>query len=188
MLYYILYRIKSRFNCNFKGTDFLEDFERILIYHFGKYPLMTPVDAVKLCYQSAFGCGHLVKNKDFALSILKKELDETVSDFDAQLSEPIGGGYVRFNLHKAKAIGIPEEKIAKTFMESANSGEKTEIEPKLELLKKLAEEGKTPFSEKDLSEYLSGYNGEMVSHSEEYRKAYSPAYRVVLEKLAENLQ
>ena len=52
----------------------------------------------------------------------------------------------------------------------------------------LYEEGKTPFTKESLSEYLSGYNGEMVSHSEEYRKAYSPAYRVVLEKLAENLQ
>ena len=166
----------------------MEDFEKILLYHFEKYPLMTPVDAVKLCYQSAFGCGHLVKNKDFALSMLKKELDETMAKPDAQPFEPIGGGYVRLDLHKAKAIGIPEEKIAKIFMESANSGEKSELEPKIEVLKKLAEEGKTPFSEKSLSEYLSGYKGEMVSHSEEYRKAYSPAYRVVLEKLAENLQ
>ena len=73
-------------------------------------------------------------------------------------------------------------------MESANFGEKTEFEPKIELLKKLAKEGKTPFSKESLLEYLSGYNGEMVSHSEEYIKAYLPAYRVVLEKLAENLQ
>ena len=166
----------------------MEDFEEILLCHFEKYPLMTPVDAVKLCYQSAFGCGHLVKNKDFALSMLENELCETTSDAGAQLYEPIGGGYMRFDLHKAKAIGIPEEKIAEIFMESANSGKKTELEPKIDVLKKLAEEGRTPFSERSLSEYLSGYNGEMVSHSEKYRKAYAPAYRVVMEKLAENLQ
>ena len=81
-----------------------------------------------------------------------------------------------------------EEKIVEIFIESANSGEKTELEPKIDVLKKLAEEGRTPFSERSLSEYLSGYNGEMVSHSEKYRKAYAPAYRVVMEKLAENLQ
>ena len=166
----------------------MEDFERILLYHFEKYPVMMPVDAVKLCYQSAFGCGHLVKNKDFALSMLKKELEETAPDFDARLFEPIGGGYVRLDLHRAKADKIPEEKIAGIFMESANSGEKNEIEPKLEFLKKLAKEGKTPFSENSLLEYLSEYNGEMVSHSEIYRKAYAPAYRVILEKLAGNLQ
>ncbi len=166
----------------------MENFEEILLYHFEKYPLMTPVDAVKLCYQSAFGCGHLIKNKDFALSMLKKELDETASDCDAQLFEPIGGGYVRLDLHKAKAEGISEEKIAEIFIESANSGIKTKLEPELSILKKLAKEGITPFSEKSLEEYLSGYKGEMVSHSEEYKKAYAPAYRVILEKFAENLQ
>lgn len=149
---------------------------------------MTPVDAVKLCYQSAFGCGHLVKNKDFALSMLKKELYETKENPDAQLFEPIGGGYLRLDLHKAKSEKIPEEKIAEVFMESANSEEKSKIEPKLEILKKLAKEGKTPFSKKALLDYLSEYNGEMVSHSEEYRSAYAPAYRVILEKLAESLQ
>lgn len=166
----------------------MEDFEKILLFHFEKYPLMEPVDAVKLCYQSAFGCGHLLKNKEFALSMLKKELLEIEGDPDARIFEIIGGEYVRLDLHKAKAEEIPEEKIAEIFFESANSGEKTAIEPKIGLLKKLAEEGRTPFSEKALSEYLSGYNGEMVSHSKGYKNAYFPAYRVILESLAENLQ
>ena len=55
----------------------MENFEKILLFHFEKYPLMEPVDAVKLCFQSAFGCGHLVKNEEFALSMLRKELSET---------------------------------------------------------------------------------------------------------------
>ena len=88
----------------------------------------------------------------------------------------------------SKEVKIPEEKIAGMFIESANSGLKTEFWPKIKLLEKLAKDGKTPFSKEALSEYLSGYNGEMVSHSEEYRKAYAPAYRVVLEKLSEDLQ
>lgn len=166
----------------------MEDFEKILLYHFEKYPLMEPVDAVKLCYQSAFGCGHLVKNKELALSMLKEELKKTIPDSDARLFEPIGGGYFRLDLHKAKSIGIPEEKISKIFIESANSGEKTALEPKLRVLKKLSEEGRAPFSKESLSEYLAEYNGEMVSHGEKYRKVYLPAYRVILEKFAENLQ
>ena len=166
----------------------MENFEKILLFHFEKYPLMKPVDAVKLCYQSAFGCGHLVKNEEFALSMLKNELENTTRDFDAQLFEPIGGGYVRIDLHKAKAVKIPEEKICEVFIKSANSGEKTEFEPKIEILKKLSKEGITPFSEKELLEYLFGYSGEMVSHSEKYKTEYHPAYRVILEKLAEELQ
>ncbi len=166
----------------------MENFEKILLFHFEKYPMMTPVDAVKLCYQSAFGCGHLVKNEEYALSMLENELGKTEPDSDAQLFEPIGGGYLRLDLHKAKAENIPEEKICRVFIESANFGEKNDLSPKIRLLEKLAEEGKTPFPEKSLSEYLSGYNGEMVSHSAEYKAAYDPAYRVILEKLAESLQ
>lgn len=166
----------------------MEDFERILLAHFEKYPEMTPVDAVKLCFQSAFGCGHLIRNGEFALSMLKKELSQTEENPGAQILEPIGNGYARLDLHAAKAKGIPEETICRIFIKSADSGAKTAIEPLLSILEHLAEEGRTPFPKESLSEYLSGYNGEMVSHSEIYRKAYSPAYRVVLEKLAENLQ
>lgn len=166
----------------------MEDFEKILIWHFEKYPLMEPVDAVKLCFQSAFGCGHLVKNEEFALSMLENELDATEENSGARLFEPIGGGYVRLDLHKAKAIGIPKEKICEVFIKSANSGEKTEFGPKIELLKELAKGERTPFLKEELFEYLSGYNGEMVSHSERYKTEYHPAYRVILEKLAEELQ
>lgn len=171
-----------------KGWVSLPDFEKLLLYHFEKYPLMTPQDAVKLCYQSAFGCGHLVKNEDFAMSMLKKELDEIEPDAGAQLLESIGSGYSRLDLHKAKAEGISAEKICEVFIKSANSGKKTDIEPKIRLLKKLAKENKAPFSEKALEEYLFGYNGEMVSHSTEYKSAYSPAYRVILESIAKDLQ
>ncbi|MBQ5323488.1 MAG: hypothetical protein J6J07_08635 [Oscillospiraceae bacterium] len=166
----------------------MENFEKILLFHFEKYPLMKPVDAIKLCYQSTFGCGHLVKNEEKALSVLKAEIAETKENPGAQIFEPIGGGYVRIDLHKAKAVEIAEEKICEVFIKSANSGEKTEFEPKIEILKKLSEEGRTPFPEKELLEYLSGYSGEMVRHSERYKTEYHPAYRVILEKLAEELQ
>ena len=149
---------------------------------------MLPKDAVKLCYQSANGCGHLIKNEETALSMLKKEMEETLQNPDAQLFEDIGEGYVRLDLHKAKAKEITPEKICRIFIESANSGKKTELALKIELLKKLSEDGKTPFSKEELDEYLSSYNGEMVSHSDEYRKNYLPAYRVVKKELAEDLQ
>ena len=166
----------------------MDEFENILLFHFEKYPLMMPQDAVKLCYQSAFGCGHLVKNEDFALSMLRNEIENIEADDGAQIFEPIGEGYIRLDLHKAKAMGILPEKVCEVFIKSANCGGKTPLEPKIKLLKKLAEEGRTPFSQNALSEYLSVYNGEMVSHSDEYRKTYVPAYRVILEKLAEDLQ
>lgn len=166
----------------------LKNFDEILLCHFEKYPLMRPQDAVKLVYQSAFGCGHLVKNRETAMSMLKNEMESINADEGDRLFVPIGGGYVRLDLYSAKAKGISYEKICDIFMESANSGEKTSFEEKLEILKKLANEGKTPFGKDELSEYLSGYNGEAVSHSSEYRLAYTPSYRVIFERLAEDLQ
>ncbi|MBR5872791.1 MAG: hypothetical protein IKZ06_04015, partial [Oscillospiraceae bacterium] len=122
------------------------------------------------------------------LSMLKNELENIEENPDAQFLEDIGCGYVRLDLHFAKSAGISKEKICEIFVESANCGKKTELEPKLKLLEKLSKEGRTPFSESELLEYLSAYNGEMVSHSEQYKKEYLPAYRVVLKNLAENLQ
>ena len=35
----------------------------ILLFHFARYPKMTPQAAVKLLYQSAFGPGHLIRDE-----------------------------------------------------------------------------------------------------------------------------
>ena len=149
---------------------------------------MTAQDAIKLVYQSAKGCGHMIKNAETALSMLKNEMDCIEADCGAQLLEPIGKGYARLDLHAAKAKGIPPEKICEIFIESANSGLKGDINPFLDILRKMAGESSTPFPEKELSVFLAEYKGGMVSHSEKYRKEYNPAYRVVMEGLCENLQ
>lgn len=167
---------------------FLETVENIMLLHFEKYPLMTARDAVKLINQSAKGCGHMVKDEKSALSMLKNEMGSIEADADAQLLESIGNGYARLDLHAAKAKGISPETVCKIFVESANSGPQTEIETMIQLLKKLAEEGKTPFSKDELSAFLAEYEGGIVRHSEKYREEYHPAYRVVLEKFCGNLQ
>ena len=53
---------------------------------------------------------------------------------------------------------------------------------KLEILKELVGEGRLPFDSQALEEYLDQYANmgyPAVSHSEAYRTAYRPAYRVV---------
>ncbi len=166
----------------------MENFEKILLYHFNKYHFMEIQDAVKLIHQSAKGCGHLVKSEGFAMSMLKNEMENIPENLSTELFEPIGGGYVRLYLAPAKAKGISLETIGKIFIESANSGIATDMEEKIEVLKKLAKEGKTPFSEEELSEFLKVYDGEMLSHSDNYKNTYKPAYRVILKKLADSLQ
>ena len=66
------------------------DFEKIVLLHAEKYPLMQAQDFVKLAYQAAFGCGHMVKGTENALLRVQSERNNTYAVF----AEDIGNGYV----------------------------------------------------------------------------------------------
>ena len=157
--------------------------EQILLTHFARYPQMTPQDAVKLLYQSAFGPGHLIADQGYALRRLEQELADTPA-CDGHLLEDIGGGFARLHLGAAKGQNLPVSAIFDRFSAAATAknGGKPAFEAGLSLLESLAACGKAPFSPAQLAEYLSAYRREgcpMVSHSEVYRQHYHPAYRVV---------
>lgn len=155
----------------------------ILRAHFARYPKMTPQDAVKLLYQSAFGPGHLIRDAGYARSRLAEELAQTEA-CDGELLEDIGGGYARLYLGAAKAQGLPEADLFARFSAAAAAPcpGKAAFEAGLSLLEALTAGGEAPFSPQALACYLAQYRAEgcpMVSHSEPYRAAYRPAYRVV---------
>lgn len=155
----------------------------ILRSHFARYPKMTPQDAVKLLYQSAFGPGHLIRDEGYARSRLDAELAQTEA-CDGELLEEIGGGYGRLHLGPAKARGMTGAAIFARFSAAAAAPcpGKEAFEAGLSLLEALTKQGEAPFSAGELADCLSAYRAEgcpMVSHSEVYRAAYHPAYRVV---------
>ena len=155
----------------------------ILRAHFARYPQMTPQDAVKLLYQSAFGPGHLIRDEGYARARLAEELAQTPS-CDGELLEAIGGGYARLYLGAAQARGLSEAEIYDRFYRAAAAPcpGKAAFEAGIALLETLAAKGEAPFSAAQLADYLTAYRAEgcpMVSHSEAYRAAYRPAYRVV---------
>lgn len=155
----------------------------ILRAHFARYPQMTPQDAVKLLYQSAFGPGHLIRDEGYARARLTEELEQTPAH-DGELLEPIGGGYARLHLGAAKARSLSPEAVYTAFSAAAAAPcpGKAAFEEGIALLEALAAKGETPFSAGELAAYLTAYRAEgcpMVSHSEPYRAAYRPAYRVV---------
>ena len=157
--------------------------EQILLTHFANYPEMTPQDAVKLLYQSAFGPGHLIADPGCALRRLEEELAATPAG-DGALLEDIGGGFARLHLGVAKAQNLPVSAIFARFCAAAEAknGGKPAFDAGLSLLEALTRAGKAPFSPAALSDYLQAYRAEgcpMVSHSEPYRQHYHPAYRVV---------
>ena len=165
-------------------------FEEILRIHAEKYPKMQPTDAVKLAYQSEFGGGHLIKDSKMSLYWIEKELSSISESCDTELYELIGGGLCRVNLAALKKNNLTPEKLNEVFVSSANEvkGSIAEFERKLESVVELTKTGVFHFAPQSLYEYLREYRKAgypPVSHSEEYRTAYHPAYRVVLLKYLE---
>lgn len=156
----------------------------ILLAHARRYPLMEPTDAVKLLYQSEFGGGHLIRDEEACLRRLGQEYNSTPQNPDAPLLEDIGNDMVRVNLAALDAAGYPVAELGQAFLRSAacHRGTMASFREKLDILRELTREGAIPFSMNALEHYLAEYEAAgfpPVSHSEAYRKAYHPAYRVV---------
>ena len=163
----------------------MEELRAILIAHAKRYPLMQPTDAVKLIYQNEFGGGHLIRDEEACLNYLRREYAAVEKDPTAPLYENIGNGIVRVNLAAVKHEDL--EQLGKAFIDSAakHKGTLDSFLNKLEVLRKLANEGVFNFDTNALSSYLTEYKAAgypAVSHSPEYRQAYNPAYRVILRR------
>ena len=160
----------------------MEELERILREHAKRYPLMQPTDAVKLIYQNEFGGGHLIRDEEACLKYLCREYTSVAKDPTVPLYEDIGNGIIRVNLAAVKPEDL--EQLGRAFIDSAakHKGTMDRFLNKLEVLRKLANEGVFNFDTNALNAYLSEYEAAgypAVSHSPEYRQAYKPAYRIV---------
>ena len=156
----------------------------ILLTHARRYPLMEPRDAVKLIYQNEFGGGHMIRDESACLDFLRQEYESVKQCPDLPLLEEIGNEIVRVNLAALDHHGYPLVSIGTAFLLSAtiHQGNLDSFLHKLSTLRELTEEGKMPFSPKNLETYLESYAAAgypAVSHSETYRNAYRPAYRVI---------
>ena len=166
----------------------METMEQVLRSHAEKYPLMEPKDAVKLIYQNVFGGGHLIRDPEACLNALSWEYAATAQEPEGKQPEDIGNGMVRVYLGGLDAAGYTVEQLGQVFLQSAREhrGSLEEFLRKLTVLRKVTGEGVFSFDSGDLEAYLEGYEKDgypMVSHSDRYRAAYRPAYRIVQQDL-----
>jgi len=160
--------------------------KEILMEHIRRYPKMQVTDAVKLLYQSEFGGGHMIANPARSLEWIINEWKMaklTPYEKVTPAVEDIGGGICRVSLDVLED-GLAPETLNAMFVKTADrtAGTMANFEKKLELLKECCKEGLTPFGEEELEQYLADYKEKgypPVSHSEQYRAAYAPSYRVV---------
>ena len=171
------------------------DFEKCLTEHIKTYPALKPQDVIKFCYQATFGAEHLLSDTDAAKRYFIDEYDST-DPADMSLLEELNEKYCRVNIAAWKKAGLGREKLFEIFAASASdSAAKDSDKPGQEILKgnlltaeKLITEIPCDITMDDwksgIEKYIaSGMNP--VHHSEEYRKNYHPAYRVVKTTLLE---
>jgi uridine kinase len=163
-----------------------DETEKILLEHFKRYPEMQTADFAKLLYQNEFGGGHLISDRAESLERLKKECEalRALPARREQAFEDIGGGLLRMNIRELGSLGISPETANGFFVETANlvTGSAEAFERKLDVFLQCCRDGKLPIDAGQAERYIrglkrSGYPA--VSHSEAYRGAYAPAYRVV---------
>lgn len=157
-----------------------------LLEHAQRYPAWQAQDVLKLLYQRYLGCGHFAPSEDAAHVRMMQEWEEVTADASLPLVEALGDGYVRIHLAAAKAAGISPETLVKLFLASAHMPTAAARETLLQAVHHLNINslGVDPQEWEALLRDWESAGMPAVSHSEAYRAAYHPAYRVVESRFA----
>ena len=162
-----------------------------ILTHCARYPHLRPGDLLKALHQSTFGCGHLVRDPSAAAEFVRREAAGCARG-EGPGVEALDGDFVRVHLWVLEGYGITPEALAEKFAASAavECGSGEEIEARLGVLLALAEEGNLPFSVEETKQEVEDWRQRgypACHHSEPFRTAYAPAYRVLLRAHAEEL-
>ena len=150
------------------------DFLAIARAHWARYPQMVPQDFAKLAYQSEFGPAHMIQSTDKVLSALLAERREAGPEPKAP--EPIGNGLCRFHITGGLSTLWDLPLVGRMFARTSARTEGTAEG----LAEKLGQLAALPVP--GMAEYLELWRREgcpLVRHSEAFRNAYNPHYRVL---------
>lgn len=156
----------------------------IIRNHVFSHPSIQPQDIVKLCYQAVFGAEHLLTDKSRVRTYWEREW-ESVSPIDLPLCEPISAEYSRVNLSAWKFAGFEAEWLWRMFYLTASRPDSScalRLEDIFNIVTAMAENNELPFSPNEWRVFVTAYQqngGGPVHHSEQYRTAEKPAYRVI---------
>ena len=157
----------------------------IIKEHLKKYPQMQIQDIAKLLYQSEFGGGHLIADENRSLERIRSEYDALNESDKAQTLkyENIGDGMYRVYL-SCLSEDLSAEILNRLFVMSANhrKGSVDGLEKKLAACLKACEMGELSFSYKEMKSQFEAWREDgypAKSHTDIYREAYHPAYRVM---------
>ena len=160
----------------------------LLKEHFHRYPLLQPQDVLKFLHQSTFGCGHLIASPTAAAEYIRQEMAECA---DSSVTiEDLDGDFCRVHLSYMKKLDVSADTLANLLAFSAQDpcGDKESIETRLNVALSMAKNGEFPFSFASLNQEVIPWRSAGFParhHSEVFRNAYAPAYRVIKKEYAQ---
>ena len=96
-----------------------EEIKAALLTQYKRYPELKLQDFFKYCYQSSFGCEHLLSDVAVAEAYIRKEAESQQGEAaNGEPVESLDGDYVRVHLTYLKE-GLSPETFAKLFVRSA---------------------------------------------------------------------
>ena len=152
----------------------------LLLEHCKKYPSLEIRDVFKFLYQSSFGCEHAAADEKTVRERIISEYESVNSNEDIEM---LDGDYFRLPLSYLKK-GLSAATLARLFCLSAVKEENRHerLSEKLSVLKDLTAKGTLPFESESLEGELKEWEKQgypSVSHTETFKREYSPSYRVI---------
>lgn len=149
------------------------------------HPSIMQQDALKMCFQAAYGAEHLLTDIDKVRGYFLMEF-ESCQPNDTPISEFIAPEVCRVNLAAWKRLGLPWEWLFNLFVESATTSMPAALchsglDPE-SIFFKYVNEWSNFARDNELCLAFSfdkNQKPQPVHHSQQYRDAEKPAYRVI---------
>jgi len=159
----------------------------LITWHTTHYPKLEAQDLYKLVYQGIFGSEHAVIDASQARVWLEREVKELADGPEEPVIVPVSpdGRIVRVNLRPYVAGGGNLEALLEGFLRTAreHKGTAEQLRQYWWYAERLAEEQALGIAVNALKRYfeeMEAHGFPAVHHSDAYRRAYRPAYRVVM--------
>ncbi len=153
--------------------------------HVERYPQAQPRDVYKLIFQGVYGVGHILTSK--AMEYLREEAGRIpLEDYpNRPLLEPVTpeGSMVRVNLRPFLRMNLSIDDLFRVMIASADvEGDDEKFIELWRVFVGLVKTGDIPMELEKITEIQDSIDVKGITpmhHTEPYRQAYYPAYRVV---------
>jgi hypothetical protein len=172
-----------------------EDLQSIILRQLDLHDGLTVQDMYKLIHQAVFGVHHLLHDEEAAHRALKEEFEELGSALPGEaLLEMIDpqGIVHRLNLRPYRSKGGTPERLWEAVLLTRDGikGTTSEFTFLWNEARRLVKLGAIPFTLRDLEVFeteVMGNGHPIVHHSESYRRANRPAYRLIAVRFLETI-